>query len=205
MGQCYELFFVSNPRVSAGPAGVPRFSRLEESSLTMIGITGLIGKVSDGVNALAKTVALVLTAVLISVISIGIIFRYLFNSPLSWEQEASTLLFIWVAFLGASIAFHMKAHVSITFLFDTFLKGFKVGAFLIKHIIPLIFFGIMILKGGEIVRQTASRSFQTLPISLGWLYGAMPTSGAMMLLHSLKLIGESLGKETLPKGLGEGG
>jgi TRAP-type C4-dicarboxylate transport system permease small subunit len=88
----------------------------------MIGITGLIGKVSDGVNALAKTVALVLTAVLISVISIGIIFRYLFNSPLSWEQEASTLLFIWVAFLGASIAFHMKAHVSITFLFDTFLK-----------------------------------------------------------------------------------
>jgi len=171
----------------------------------MIGILKIARRVSDGVNSLAETIALALTTVLIGVISIGIIFRYLFNSPISWEQEASTLLFIWVAFLGASIAFHMKAHVSITFLYDALVERFRVAVFVVKHIIPFIFFGMMIWKGAEIVVQTASRSFQTLPISLGWLYAAMPTSGAIMLLHSLKMMGERSAEQNLLETLGEGG
>lgn len=168
-------------------------------------IVGLVEKVSQGVNSVVERVTVVLAIVLTGVVSLGVIFRYLFNSPLSWEQESSILLFMWVAFLGASIAFYMKSHVRITFVVDAFPGRLKVWVALIGHIALLLFFGIMLGKGMEVVLQTAPHNFQTLPISLGWLYAAAPVSGAIMLLYSLKMVGESLGDLRHSIARGDGG
>ncbi|MCF3935253.1 TRAP transporter small permease [Acuticoccus sp. M5D2P5] len=54
--------------------------------------------------------ALVLFTVLIVT---SVVFRYIFNSPLSWTEEASLIAFAWLLFLGAAICARENVHILI--------------------------------------------------------------------------------------------
>src|ERR1700694_1575869 len=44
----------------------------------------------------------------------GVLSRYVFNSPLTWTDEAASTLFIWLAMLGAVIALDRGEHMRLT-------------------------------------------------------------------------------------------
>ena len=59
-----------------------------------------------------SVIALVL---LIAVTFAGVIFRYVFSKPFSWQEEVQLALIIWVIFFGARYAFETFSHVAIDF------------------------------------------------------------------------------------------
>ncbi|HEX2654256.1 MAG TPA: TRAP transporter large permease subunit [Xanthobacteraceae bacterium] len=70
-------------------------------------------------NALAWTTevpAAALVAVEILVLFAGVISRYVFNRPLTWSDELASVLFIWLAMLGAVIALRRSEHMRLSFL-----------------------------------------------------------------------------------------
>lgn len=44
----------------------------------------------------------------------GVIARYVFNSPLTWSDELASILFLWLAMLGAVIALRRGEHMRLT-------------------------------------------------------------------------------------------
>src|SRR6266700_3825553 len=60
--------------------------------------------------------AAILVAVEILVLLAGVISRYVFNRPLTWSDELASILFLWLAMLGAVIALRRSEHMRLAFL-----------------------------------------------------------------------------------------
>jgi tripartite ATP-independent transporter DctM subunit len=58
--------------------------------------------------------AAALVAVEIVVLSAGVISRYVFRNPLTWSDELASILFLWLAMLGAVIALRRGEHMRLT-------------------------------------------------------------------------------------------
>ncbi|MYN11748.1 TRAP transporter small permease subunit [Pusillimonas sp. TS35] len=70
---------------------------------------GSVGLITRGLN-LAIAGALALMAIFVFA---NVIMRYFFHSGLTWAEEVSRFLFIWLIFLGAIVAFKANEHLGI--------------------------------------------------------------------------------------------
>src|SRR5947207_928600 len=55
--------------------------------------------------------AAILVFIEICVLFAGVVSRYVFNEPLTWTDELASILFLWLAMLGAVIALRRNEHM----------------------------------------------------------------------------------------------
>jgi len=64
--------------------------------------------------------------VLIAVLVIAqVVLRYVFNDPLTWSEEMSRIVFIYLAYLGIGAAYGRRRHMFIDALVDVLPAGVK--------------------------------------------------------------------------------
>lgn len=148
----------------------------------------LLSKLDIGIACIALMVLIIITF-------LGVVMRYIFANPYVWLEEVQIALFLWVAFLGSSAAFRMKAHVEIGMLVERFPQ--RVQLILSLFIYAVVSFTLLYLgfKSSDMVamfiRTNKSTSVLSIPSAL--IYGVIPVSAALMwinytvpFLHSLK-------------------
>jgi tripartite ATP-independent transporter DctM subunit len=54
----------------------------------------------------------------IMILFAGVVSRYVFHDPLGWADELASVLFLWIAMLGAAIAFLRGQHMRLTFFLE---------------------------------------------------------------------------------------
>ncbi|MGE9290428.1 MAG: TRAP transporter small permease [Puniceicoccales bacterium] len=114
--------------------------------------------------------------------------RYLFNSPFSWAEELSTILFVWLVMIGAALALKRQQHFSVTFLVERMShRGYRfplaIGNWLVlASCLLLLVCGLFY----------ASWGFGTVTPAMGlsriWLYGAIPFGSGLMVLRAIQQI-----------------
>ena len=136
-------------------------------------------------------------AVLLGVVTAGIVSRAL-GHPLSWTDEGSCFLMIWLACLGWMIATRRNAHIRIRFFQD------KLGDQPWRWTESLIQLG-MALFGGVIawysvhlVRTNADIEALALPLSNAWMYAPLFPAGLVTLLQALADLARQL-RGTAPR------
>jgi len=65
-------------------------------------------------RALAEWPAALLVLAEIIVLSLGVVSRYVMQSPLTWSDELASILFLWLAMLGAVVAMQRGEHMRLT-------------------------------------------------------------------------------------------
>jgi tripartite ATP-independent transporter DctM subunit len=65
-------------------------------------------------GAIVETMAAALVAAEIVILFSGVVARYVFKHPLVWSDELASILFLWLAMLGAVIAFRRDEHMRMT-------------------------------------------------------------------------------------------
>lgn len=118
-----------------------------------------------------------------------VIFRYALNESLSWSEELARYFFIWVTFLGASVAFFEKTHINVD-LFVNYVKNVRVRAtlFIIGDLLSICFLGMLVVEGFTVASRVfdlgqVSASMDFLPIGL--VYLAVPLGCLFMSLNIL--------------------
>jgi TRAP-type C4-dicarboxylate transport system permease small subunit len=164
-------------------------------------IRRFVGKLSTGLAAATKTLLGILGIVLIVVVGYAVVMRYVFNSPPTWSQEASTLLFVWISFLGASLALQLKGHVTFDFIIDLFPGRVYNGAVLVKDVLTIAVLVLGFLLGLRVVGETFRQFFQSIPVSFGFLYTALPLNFLIMVVHALDSLLEHLETTLIKKAL----
>ena len=66
------------------------------------------------VAAITEYPAAVLVALESVILLAGVVSRYIFNAPLAWSDELASILFLWLAMLGAVIALRRDEHMRLT-------------------------------------------------------------------------------------------
>src|SRR3977135_690819 len=74
-----------------------------------------LGSLDRFLARITEIPAAILVLVEILVLLAGVISRYVFNRPLTWSDELASILFLWLAMLGAVIALRRAEHMRLAF------------------------------------------------------------------------------------------
>lgn len=69
-------------------------------------------------NAIEIYIPVIAFALMFIIFILQIFYRYVLNMPLMWPYEATLILFIWAAMLGATYTRRKHQHVSFTVVYD---------------------------------------------------------------------------------------
>ena len=138
--------------------------------------------------SIVRLVCIVLTIALFTIVVVAIVARYGFGQAVSWTEEVPRYLLIWISFLAAASCVLRREHVGFDVLFNSLPKGPRkaLGVFLGL----LIFgFGWVVFRYGIVfVQDFGSDLMETISYTNYWYYPAMPISGFLMMVFSIKLI-----------------
>jgi len=127
-----------------------------------------------------EIVAALLIAAEIVILFAGVISRYFLQEPLVWSDELASLLFLWLASLGAVVAFRRNEHMRMTALVGmtssrvrTFLEAISIGA-------TLAFLLFMIEPAYEFASEEIDVTTPALELSNAWRAAALPIGLLLM-------------------------
>ena len=73
-------------------------------------------KALAAINKLLEAFAVINLALMSLLVFLNVVLRYTMNSGLTFTEEASRYMFVWLTFMGAVLAFNSDEHVSVNFL-----------------------------------------------------------------------------------------
>ena len=159
-------------------------------------------KILDILDKIEVAVASLVLLVLICVTFFGVLMRYIFNNPFTWEEELACM--VWITFLAAPAAFRTKSHVAIEILVDALPKSLRK---IVELLIPVVVYAVLIYfffrsQNYIAVMLRTSRKTPILMIPYSTIYAIAPVSIVLMLIsyteqkyYELKELFKGDGKE----------
>jgi len=120
----------------------------------------------------------------------NVVLRYVLLAPISWAEEISIYLVIWIVFVGASVLIRTGGHITVDLLPRALPPLGQRVLFFTVMILMLCFLAVFIYYSGVHTLRVRSAG-QLTPIMLApmWLtYLAMPVGGALMFLRTSQLL-----------------
>src|SRR6202165_6265212 len=165
---------------------------VEETSVALPRMTGVAGALQRAEELLGLIVSAVAAALVIAEITVlfsGVSARYLFHKPLIWSDELAGILFLWLAMLGAVVAFERGEHMRMTAIVG--MVGPRARAFfdVLAVAAPLAFLALVLHPAYEFASEEISAQTPGLDISNLWRAAALPVGlGLMLLVAFLRLL-----------------
>ena len=142
-------------------------------------------RISFWVARVTGVVATVMAAMLVGSLIISIFFRYVIGSALSWPEEISLILFVWIVLLTGSMGVRQDFHVRLTIFVSKLPKTPRIILERIVLVLIAAFGWLLMYSGYDLIERTAENLTPTLRLPLDWINYSAPVCGAMILLHSL--------------------
>jgi TRAP-type C4-dicarboxylate transport system permease small subunit len=142
----------------------------------------------DRVNKFLVYVVAIILIVMSIVISFQVFSRFTLSNSLEWSEELSRYLMIWLVFLGTAVALRKKSLIGVEALSERL--GFKKERALktVVHIVSIIFFGILIFKGFEMLGHVANQKSPAMKIPMTYPYAAIPVGAFFMVMNSIAVL-----------------
>ena len=135
-------------------------------------------------DRLLQLAAGALVVVLLGTVVAGIVSRAL-NHPLSWTDEASGFLMVWLACLGWMIATRQGAHIRIRVFQDLLplrpWRGIEVAIQAATALLGAVIAGYSV----HLIRSNSDIEALALPLSTAWMYVPMLPAGLLTLVQAL--------------------
>lgn len=139
---------------------------------------------SSWLDRLLKFAAGAVVVVLLGTVTAGIVSRAA-NHPLSWTDEASGFLMVWLACLGWMLATRQSVHIRIR-VFQDMLSRASWRATEIAILLGAALLGAVVAWFAvHLIRTNADIESLALPISAAWLYVPLLPAGVVTLLQAL--------------------
>lgn len=123
-----------------------------------------------------------LLLVMISLIFIGVFFRYLLSAPIFWIDEVCSILFIWLSMMGAVIAIERNEHLRLSIVINQISARWRPIVEAFGQVLVIAFLAAMILPAYEHVVSESIIYSPTLGISNGVRMASLLFGMAMMFL-----------------------
>jgi tripartite ATP-independent transporter DctM subunit len=121
----------------------------------------------------------------IVILFVGIVARYAFHHPLIWSDELASLLFLWLAMLGAVLALRGNAHMRMTALVNRGSASTRRFTDDLALAAALVFLIALVVPSLSYVDNEAIVSLMSLDISTAWRAVAMPVGVGLMIITAL--------------------
>jgi TRAP-type C4-dicarboxylate transport system permease small subunit len=137
--------------------------------------------------AACKLATMGLVAAITVIIAASVFWRYALNDALSWAEEVSKYLMIWMVFTGAPIALRQGSHVAIELFPNALPERARQLVFALVFVIIAALMVVLIHRGITFAWNGRTQTAIIIGnFSLFWLFVSIPVGSAIMLLVALE-------------------
>lgn len=153
-----------------------------------------VKKVNNFFVNIIKTFLSLCIAVQVIVVFLGVFYRYILKSPLSWADEFATFLMVYITFFGAYLAINYNSLARIELFIEKFRGTFKLLLSVAGMFIVLLFLGVFCYYGLLLYISPTVQSQVSAAIRLpvGIFYIAIPISMFLMIISVIVIICEMI-------------
>jgi tripartite ATP-independent transporter DctM subunit len=141
----------------------------------------LLGRIELWVAAIIEIPAAILIVVEIALLFAGVLARYVFHRPIVWSDELASILFLWLAMLGASIALRMNSHMRLTLFVNRASPATRQWFEVAGTVMTGIFVAMIIAPAIEYMLDESLITTPALGIPNSWRTMALVTGAVLMM------------------------
>ena len=145
-------------------------------------------KINKFFDIFEELLLVIIMAVMIIMNFLNVIFRYLLpQSPFSYTEEITLLLFVWATMIGIAAGLKRGSHTGMSLITDRIPPRYHKIAIVISTALMCFFACIIIYSGITLVKNNFSYGniLPALNISANWKSMAFPVGGILMLYRSI--------------------
>ena len=175
-----------------GNAADGRFSAACQKELSL---RAMLNQTLAEIKRVEIVCSVIIFAFMVGIIGLQVILRYFFNSPMTWAEELTALLLIYLSFLTADMVYKDKGHIAIDYVVKLFSDRTQAAIGILIHLFTGVFLVVTLLQGISLMKDQAghttaaalrlSKSYWTLPVPIIFL---------SMFLTTLQLILDEIEK-----------
>ena len=141
--------------------------------------------IENALGILVEIPAALLVVAEIVILFAGVVSRYVLHSPLIWSDELASILFLWLAMLGAVVAFRRSEHMRMTALVASAGPGLRAYLEVVATCAALAFLILIIHPAYEYAYEESFITTPALQISNMWRAAALPAGICLMAVFAL--------------------
>jgi tripartite ATP-independent transporter DctM subunit len=134
---------------------------------------------------LVEIPAALLVVAEIVILFAGVVARYVLHQPLIWSDELASILFLWLAMLGAAVAFRRGEHMRMTAMVARASPGLRAYLDLVATAAALAFLVMIAWPSWEYAYEESYITTPALQIANIWRAAALPVGIGLMALFAL--------------------
>jgi TRAP-type C4-dicarboxylate transport system permease small subunit len=128
-----------------------------------------------------------------------VVLRYGFGRPLTWSEEVSRYLFVWVVFVGAGVAARQNGHIALDFLVNRFPPRPRFGVAMVMGLLSLaMLFLVFVWSGWALTQVSLRQESPATGVPVGYATLAIPLGGLLTALNTVRAVRERHSSEVGP-------
>jgi len=120
----------------------------------------------------------ILTGLMVLFVFLNVVLRICFNSGLTWSEELSRYLFVFVTYIGAISAMRVNGHMTVDILISKVGPKAQMALYVVSQTLVAILMLILVHGSVKMVLQNTASRTAALGISYALLYSAGIITGA---------------------------
>lgn len=137
------------------------------------------------IEHLEEIISVALMAVLLVVLFTQVFTRFVLDAPAVWTEEASRVIFIYLALFGASAAIRTRSHVRIEFFVNYLPWKPRLLLSMVLDVVVVFTLLLLVKLGWETMGRQSMLQMISMPFSMAVFYAGFPVS---MLLMAVRLL-----------------
>ena len=152
----------------------------------------MYSKILDRIIAVIEALLMFLLAAAIVIVGTQIVFRYIFNSPLSWSEQGARCIFIWLTMLSVPCIFRRKGMIAFDLITSHLPRKARILMEILVQFIILFFACYYLIVSIQQCIVTGSRVMAGVEIPQNLIYISQPISMSLLILVMLEQFFESV-------------
>lgn len=126
---------------------------------------------------------------IILAVGLGVVFRYVLNSPLFWSDEVSRYALVWMTFLGgASLVGRAEGHVKVDYFVDIMSPRMKRFANLFAAFVVAGLLCLVTVGGVLWILKSTHASSPAMGVPMIFVYAVIPISGVIGIARLIRYL-----------------
>lgn len=138
------------------------------------------------IDRILEDFTIVLFSILCVVVFAAVVARYVFQSPLIWSEEIVIYLFTWVVFLGSTILYKDKKHISIGIVTNMLPRTVRNILDIFGELLILAFLLLLLHQGFILFQMNADIPSITVPVPVGIATMSLPAMALLMIYYNIR-------------------
>ena len=154
---------------------------------TLLNVKLFLSKVNDLIDKIAVNLTWMMLLAITLLNIVQVFYRYVLYNALSWSEEASLWMMVWITFIILPLAYRRGLNISMMFVRDKL--GRNRIEFLIRclfHLIVIVISVVCFYYAIEMCKSGARIELPALEISKVWVYVVMPPAWILLILAAVE-------------------